>query len=247
MKKGFFIVILSFCTQTFAQFPISNIENFNGNYADPSGTATASDFFYDTIDFGKNPNFTVERQAGLINLRTQSEEFTWENPPLFIDELNTLSWQGIHLNSNQNHFSLQVPHFSGNSENASFSTSNLNLNCKHAGNNYGNLTSELLDACLNNNANFNTSSISFSNARGTTLNKLNFDIRQNKLNFSVNVGVTVKGDGQIWYEHENKVIKIKIDKAKAGFLNVRGKLFSELKALESNKIHVQEPWIEIEL
>lgn len=247
MKKGFFVILLSFCHQAFAQFPITNIENFTGNYAEPSGEATATNFSYETINFGKNPVFTVERQAGFINLRTPDKEFTWENPPAFIDELNTLNWQNIRLNSDDNHFSLNVPRFNGNSDEASFSTSNLSLNCAHAGNQYQDLASELLDACLNNSADLSTSAISFSNARGTTLSRLNFDIRKNKLNFSVNVGVTVKGDGQVWYEHGNKMIRIKIDRAKAGFLNVRGKLFNELKALESNKIRVHEPWIEIEL
>lgn len=247
MKKGIFICILTLSTQVFAQFPIANIEKFSGNYRDPSGSATASDFLFDNIDFGQNPTFSVERQAGLINLRTNAQEFTWENPPAMINDLSDLNWDSITLNSTPESFSLEIPSFNGSSVDANFSTTNLSLKCDHAGTNLGDLTSELLDACLNNSSEFYTSYISFSNNKGTSLSGLGLYVNKNYLNFNVKVGVNVKGNGQIWYDHSKKQIKIRIDRAKAGFINVRGKLFDELRALESEKIRVNEPWVEIDL
>ena len=58
-------------------------------------------------------------------------------------------------------------------------------------------------------------------------------------------GLKIKGNGKTYYE--NNQIRIRIDKAKVGFINVRGRLFKELEKLESDKVQVNEPWIEFDL
>ena len=80
----------------------------------------------------------------------------------------------------------------------------------------------------------------------TTISNLKLTSQNNKMNYQIKAsGYNIKGHGETYYQ--DGLVKIKISTAKVGFLNVRGKFFSELRKMESNTIRVNEPWIEIDL
>ena len=58
-------------------------------------------------------------------------------------------------------------------------------------------------------------------------------------------GKTVRGEGETYFDGDT--VRIKITKAKYGIFNVRGLLFKELESLASEKIRINNPWIEIDL
>lgn len=68
-----------------------------------------------------------------------------------------------------------------------------------------------------------------------------------ELKASLSVSVNVKGEGKVEYlpKGQDFDLKIKIDKLKASFLNIRDDLFKELKKSESEKLKIQEPYIYI--
>jgi PhoPQ-activated pathogenicity-related protein len=83
--------------------------------------------------------------------------------------------------------------------------------------------------------------------KGLSINNLNIWGTNNKLNFSFKNTVWIKGYGALFYDQANNLIKVRIDKAKTGFINVTGKVFAELKAQENDFITVNRPWVEIQL
>lgn len=247
MKRIFIAISFLVSLNTQAQFPNASINNFTGNYKEPSGTATADSFSIGEINFGHDTKFTVEKQAGLIHLRAGSEEFTIENPPEFIQNLETLNWRGIVFNSSTHKISAQIPSFDGNGAEGRVAIQNLNISCDHSQRIQNNLKEELLDSCLNHKATFAIGSLYFNENKATNLSNLSVSTKSNDLNFSVRAGVNVKGHGKIWYDENAQTIKVRIDSARAGILNVYSRFFNELRALESENISVNAPWIEIQL
>ena len=83
----------------------------------------------------------------------------------------------------------------------------------------------------------------------TTVESLQLNITNNKFKGSVkvNVGVsaTVKFEGLVEYSKAEKKTSIRLDKAKASFLDVRGKIFDELEEAQSESFIVERPWIYI--
>lgn len=247
MKRIFITLGIFVSFNVYSQFPNASINNFSGNYKEPSGTATAESFSVGAINFGHNAKFEVEKQAGLIHLRAGSEEFTIENPPEFIERLETLNWKGITLSSSSNKISLKIPNFEGNGDDGRVAIQNLNLSCDHSRRIENSLQEELLDSCLNHKSNFSISSLFFHENKGTNLGNLSVTVQNNDLNFGLKAGLNIKGNGKIWYDENGQTIKIRIDSARAGILNVYSRFFSELRALESENISVNAPWIEIQL
>ena len=88
-------------------------------------------------------------------------------------------------------------------------------------------------------------------ASNIDVEKVKFDIRNGKLTFEarVDIGSSMKvtGNGSVTYSRSKNEMKLKIDRVKAGILNVTGKVFKELKKLESDQISVNRPYITISL
>jgi hypothetical protein len=254
-KINTFCIMTSLCFTTLvfannftltSNFPNSKIENFSGSYLSPSGLATASRFEYDTY-VEETPSYRIEKQGDSLFLISDLSEFQIDNLPEIIDELSSLEWSSISVESTAKEITLSIPSFSGESINKSIDISNLNLKCT-ARDEVGELSHLILDACLNTKGSFSFSSVSIMDKKEdkrTILDSLNLTVIKNKLNFSIKQGVTIKGDGDIFYEDDS--VRIKIKKAKAGIINVTGRLFNELKKLESDSIKVERPWVEISL
>ncbi len=68
-----------------------------------------------------------------------------------------------------------------------------------------------------------------------------------ELKASLSVTVTIKGEGKVEYlpAGQDFDLRIRIDKLKASFLNIKDDLFKELKKNESESLKVQDPYIYI--
>jgi hypothetical protein len=239
-------IVLSFSLNVFAVFPNASINDFQGNYQEPSGKATASTFVVADLNFGSNPQFNVERQAASIILDANGEEFVWQNPPAQLAEINSIEWNGASLNATDDHFKLELNNFQGKTAKDTIAVRSLKLECSHSGM-VGQVEEELMDSCLNFQGKINLGSFSQSKQKGSSLSRLNVSIKNNRVTFSLKSGVTIRGNGYSWYYPDQKLIKVRIDRAKAGPLNVKSRLFGELNKLSSDQIKVQNPWIEIDL
>lgn len=140
-----------------------------------------------------------------------------------------------------------------------YALSNLNMNCKtpKAG-------LRPLENCLQNGsiniANFQmdqANSLSFAlnaiSVTGTDASFKNLELVLKNGNFNLelkatmSVTVTIKGDGHIEYlpSGGDFDLRVRIDKLKASFLNIKDDLFKELKKNESDTLKVQAPYIYI--
>ena len=112
-----FLVLLLLSFSVFAKLPIANISGFSGSYDDPSGQAQAASFRFEDIAFDPNASFAVEKQAGVFLLQTPDQEVEIDSIPSFINDLETLNWSGISLQSNDSTIDLEIQRLNGqNSE-----------------------------------------------------------------------------------------------------------------------------------
>ena len=141
---------------------------------------------------------------------------------------------------------------------------NCSLNREHS-DNYG---LQLLDACLTNGS-FSVSSLISNelskvynllidipgligtNATAITMKNANFSVKKNsftfkgKVNLGISANITIEGKSN--YEIDENRVTIRIDKAKASFINIKKKLFEELEKSETETLRVESPYIYIYL
>jgi hypothetical protein len=245
MKKIIVAMALGLSSvSSFADFPESNIQEFQGSYNSPSGTAKANRFSFTGVDFGENPEFSVEKQAGVFFLETPNESLQIEGLPEMISELQELRWNGVSLKTVPGSIDLDLLNITGSAPDNSLLINDLKLDCQH-GVVQGELMEEILDSCLNTNGVFTLKLVKTTKEGKTDkIENIWLSTKDTKMSFKLKAaGATIKGRGATFYEANT--VKIRIDKAKAGFFNVRGKLFKELKKMESENISVNLPWIEI--
>lgn len=243
MKKIFLTYLLS-SGLAFAQFPQVDITNFNGAYNEPSGNAIADSFNIEDYQFGENVKFSVEKQAGVFILYTPDDEIVLEHLPDSIDSLESVEWRNINMSSHAESFSINIDQLKGKSTDANLSLSNFRMSCDHSG--YEDTAlEELLDSCLNEKGSIGVGYLSINDGTKTSvLSSFYMNINQDNMNFSIKAsGARVKGYGKVF--HEPGLTRIRIDKAKVGFFSVKGRLFGQLRALESENVKVNNPWIEI--
>ncbi len=243
MKKLLMSLLLA-SMSTYAFFPLTDVENFEGSFNDPIGSATADSFNIPDYQLGTHVEFSVERQAGIYILQTPVEEIQLDQLPELVYQMMDLDWNGAYLSSDQNEFQIGLTTLNGVHTTGSLKLNELHLTCLSSGI-ITDLMDEVLDSCLNNESSFSLDYLSLTQEGETsTLENLQFDISGDNLGFKIKAqGFTVKGKGEVYYQPG--LVKIKITKAKAGIFSVKSKLFKELKALESENISVNNPWIEI--
>lgn len=223
-----------------AQIPNINIEKFQGSYNAPNGNATAQTFVYENTDFGANPTFDMFIQAGELVLNTPDDEIRVQSLPGAVEDWESLEVENIDLKSNDSKILLDSGKISFKTHKGKESyISGLKIDCSKT---QKNLVDGILDLCLNQKMTAYLPGI-----KDVSISSLNLWATDNRLNFSFKNSVWIKGHGKIWYHADQKLIKIRIDKAKAGFFNVTGKVFAELKAQENDFIKVNRPYVEITL
>lgn len=244
--KIYVLSLLLLSHLSFAGLPVGEIKNFTGEYLDPHGTANSETFNFDKYQFGNNVKFAVHKQAGSLFLETPEETIEVEAIPDLILDLNTVKWDNISLASTKSNLSLNIDSLGGVSSDKYLQLDQLRINCSKS--NYNSTAmDEILDSCLNKEASISLDNIQINTQKAnTTISNLRLNSKNNKMSYQIKAsGYNIKGHGETYFE--KNLVRIKISTAKVGFLNVRGKFFSELRKMESATIRVNEPWIEIDL
>jgi len=246
--------------------------NLDANYRSPTGTGRAQ--IIDFAHFGSytNANLEVENYNGLLvfNLRDENEDksFELDLSAFGITDAEYIDLDKFNFQNDDNHIQLHFNQVRAKAEDSSTSLSNGFIDCKRE-RTYDDITDDLLSACLK------KSSIKVENLRlysgksefvsilpteygdvdilGSSIKIDYIDIAINGHNFKgklkgdVSKGVKVKFEGQTHYFIDKKQIRVKLTKAKAGFINVKKTLFKELKKAQSDTLKVREPYIYIQL
>lgn len=235
------------CNFTYADFPAVKVEKFSADYTDPEGSGFAHLIQYEDISLA-GENFSILRQGGTLFISSESTYAEIPDLPAEIDQLQSFGIGQFDFESLEKTFVLRAEDFKGEStEEQDISVGKVYATCTGT-EEREEMSVELLDACLNKKSQFMISRLVLKEGGDTTtLDGATFKIEENNLNFWITKGMQIRGNGKIWYEGDK--VRIRIDRAKVKFLNVKKRLFKELKALEkeSENITVNNPWIEIRL
>jgi hypothetical protein len=203
-------------------------------------------------------------------------EYQWNEIPSFFQETIAAHWTGINLSKTTNSIALSGSHLHtvGTKQDLNFRT--LSLSCQLPNHTEDDAAEALLQGCLNRQSQFRLrlfeltkkGSSSFLSELTSTVNSLfagdenwtqNTDRFENiELNIRgddfdgqvttrVVINATVRLNGKVYYEQEHSRIRLRIDRARAGLLNVTGMLFDELDKLNSEKVIVSRPWVTVHL
>jgi len=232
------IIVLSTYVHAVSDIPSIEISNFNAQYSAPSGVASSEKFFYNSEDYGNN--MSVELQAGELILTGDHHDITLSNLPEQVKNWKNLTVQRVDLTTNQRSIELlseRIDYTNGEDEQGYITGVDLKCNTISKS-----LVNSIADMCLN-----QKMSLYIPYIKGVSINNINFWATNNKMNFSIKNKVWIKGYGAIFFDETKQMVRIRIDKAKTGFINVTGKVFSELKGMENDFIKVNRPWVEITL
>ncbi len=221
----------------------ATVKNFNLNYNFPSGTANSQELIYKNYQYYGATGYNVELQAGVLLLETPDDIIHLDNLPDSITEVNALTISGLNLTSNSQLVALEANRLATQSTDSSIDIRNFAIDCDYEDIDEE-LMQEVLHSCFNVGGNIDLGS--FISNGSEVISNTEFSLNRNNMDFEMKAqGLKIKGNGKTYYE--NNQIRIRIDKAKVGFINVRGRLFKELEKLESDKVQVNEPWIEFSL
>ena len=249
MKKIMILALVVCSTSVMAEFSVGGISDFSGSYLSPSGKATASNWKFNGLNYSDPVEIEVQEQAGSLYFSIDNDEFEFDQLPKELEELESIDWNAFNLNSNGQVFQINLGSLKGrsfsSSDGQSIDLKKLNVKCVHISSTEERTVSEeFLDSCLNNSGNLSIDSVvAGKSGKMQSVSSIDFKINKNALNFSLKAkGIKLKGNGEIYFD--GKSIKVKINKAKAGIFSVKGKLFKELEKQESDKLIVNNPWIE---
>ena len=243
MKKYLWVAPLVLSLPLMANDYQAQVKDLNLNYNSPSGTASSQTLIYEDHLYDSFTQYKVELQAGVLMLETPDEVIQLEDLPDSISEVESLNISGLNLTSNQTNLALNFSKLNSRSLTSSMDVERLSVNCNYQSSN-DTFKTDVLHSCLNVKGDISLDSYSADGKE--VVGSTDISTRGNSMDFQLRAqGLKIKGNGNTYFE--NNQIRIKITKAKVGFLNVRGRLFKELEKLESDKISVNEPWIEIDL
>lgn len=138
------------------------------------------------------------------------------------------------------------------------SITGVNGNCHVNSNSYADFEKFIINTCTTN-ATLNVSEFKQNKAKfienilemkangETRLTNLNLQVSNHNLRLKVKVHaqltVTAKIEGQIKYLGNTNTLSIRIDKARASFLNIKKKIFEEVEQMDDPNLKVERPYI----
>ncbi len=239
-----------------------NVAGFSGSYEAPNGSGVADNF--DVPFKNKQVEISIEAAGEGYVLTAGVDRWEWNEPSDWVKDLKSAHWSGVEVIVSQASQSASVEQLTGIHEDKLINIEGLNAYCSGA--------SELIESCLNGEGSISLSKLIYQSALrsdqlsliiralvqaldltgradDTTVESLTLNISNNKFKGSVKVDVgisaTVKFEGLVEYSKSEKKTSIRLDKAKASFLDVRGKIFDELEEIQSESFVVERPWIYI--
>jgi len=221
----------------------ASVTNFNLNYNSPSGTANSAKLRYGQYNYPGHTQYKVELQAGILTLETPDDLVQLDNLPDSLSQVDALVVNDLNLLSNSSSLGLRFNHLKTRTQKSALDIQRLSVNCGYRASN-DTFIHEVLDSCFNNTGRLGLGS--YKDKGKEILGSTIFSIYNNRMNFQVmSQGHKIRGNGKSYYS--NGMLRIRIDKAKVGIFNVRRRLFNELNKLQSDKVSVHEPWVEVQI
>ncbi len=256
-----------------ADFDKVTITNFNAQYKYPEGSATAEVF--DLPPAPPQYPESVEmrffrRESAFIFDMPGRGEVEWKNPPSEVFDVENFSVNGFNLKSAGNKADLSLGAFEGLAKKGETRVRTAQASCTE---NPSPLTGQekILDSCTTN-ASATVANIYMKNqkqnqligaaifgldaevdptATETTLKNLSINVRNHAFNLQVTASMglqaVVKMDGQAHYLASEKRLRIRLDNAKAGFLNIKEQIFKSVEDGKQPNVSVVRPYIYIKL
>lgn len=264
--SGFLFVVSSFASQGLEE---SEIKQFNGSYIQDRGTAQAQVWQLAGEERQENVQFEVYKENLQIRLVTPQEEFFFDEVPEFVMELDSLSWSNANASTGGQNVGLSLSELKGQGSGQSLHLENLNGSCRGSNLN-GDFFQNLLEACTTNGSlvfkrlttvetlrrgeitlfQFLENILKKGNKNsGSSVTLENFDLKvQNKkyelkVKADLSISATIKANGSFDYQPDR--VRIKIDKVKASFLTITGKVFDELEKIQDPNVIVNRPFVTI--
>ena len=257
-----FLVIYSTFALSFEQdttLPRGFINNLEANYQSPTGRGHATAVSLAGFGNYESPNFEVDNAGGVLIFTVEDNSFEIDLSSLSGKDVDRLSIQAMNYIYNQEKLQASFNSFSANSQDFASQVNHLQLSCLKS-KDLSNPLDDLLISCLSQaglrvqRLNFRGSSAIFSDlvensftTEEVEIEKLEVSVNNSRLKakFKGNIskGITVKIEGSTSYSTTDKKITLRIDKAKAGFINIRNNLFDEFKKMENENIEVRKPYI----
>lgn len=222
-------------------------------------------------------DINISQQDNGYLLKYTDKEYLFENPPTFLQDVDQIKWKDIDLLSKQKRFYLDLPELSSKGTDGSAFFSKLRVECFENDASITSFSLKLIDGCTTNSTmsfsrilfNKTLRPIHILEGLKNTISKLTTDKSNSRLNnvmeftkfsfsskdnnFKLKLTaktsrkVKVKMSGLMNFNKTTNILKIKINKAKSGFINIKNIIFKELKKQESETFKVQKPYIYIKL
>jgi hypothetical protein len=250
------------------EFPEVQIANFQGHYQGGTGQVSADRFHLPSESDWRQVNFLVFKESTQMRFQGPFGDVVWEDVPRFLLDLNEVSWLGAYANTmtTPNRVRLGFTSFEGRHPQQILSIRQFELSCEAS---QKSLFHSAMESCIERGRlswdHLETSSqsslkhlkkflipLGFQMQQSQVqLEDLNLTIDQGRLNLSVkadlDIRLSLKAEGRVSFSPgataNSGELTLKLDKVKAGFLNVTGRVFSELEKLNHPQLKVARPFI----
>jgi len=270
MKTLSLIIFLTLPLFSFADFPTINITNFSVDYTAPNGVGNAEEFEtpdeYVTI---RDKAFEISfiKQNDQFIFYYNSNEFILEKPPTILTDAESFNWSNLNFHSLEKKIKFTLEGLNYKSPKDSGRMQGFSLDCTENEDSDDEFNIKILESCLKQSkikmSRFTSTSkkvlenlisqsvFNIEPQETTTIKNFNATVSNHsfalKVTAKVDITATVKASGKVWYLKDENQIKVKLRKAKVGFISIKGKIFSELEKDTSGKILVRRPYIFIDL
>ena len=235
--------------------PIIDIQELNGRYTHPTGSATAE--LWEVPDRAplRNAKFSVFQEQDLFVFEGDAGFYELKGLPDSIVKMNSLNWKGSSFKSDSRGLNLNIDSLTGSDENGLLLIKKLNFSCNGSSSKVD-ARDALFDVCLRDGQLRSTLIDLYETDRSNTrtvLENLDMSLENGKFNLNVrakfDITANIKAYGKINYLKTNSgaEIRIRLDKAKASFLTVTKKVFEAIEKEAAEGVRVERPYIIIEL
>jgi hypothetical protein len=252
--------------------PSVDISGFRGEYLNDRGNAFAETWQVPNIPSANQVSFEVFKESTQFRFTGMNSEFLWENVPEFLLDLNQMKWSQVSVKSGANSLEAVVYDFFGRHPQHSLVLKGMGLNCQKGAKSIihtlietclykGRLGFSLLETKSQTSFQYSLKNLLAKELEGPSpkaqsalkLENLDFRISKGTFNLAVrahlDITLNLKANGVIKFRKgptpKSGELELRIDKVKAGFLTVTGKVFDELEKINDPNIRVSRPFVTI--
>ncbi len=243
-----FLLVNSAIAQETPSLPIGTIDNLSMNYTSPDGGGQVESLNLDDIGEYTDAALSVNNYSGLLIFGLEDKTFEIDISMLGVSDADTINISRLNYKNDSTNLSLNFSKLESTKDTGITRLGKSKINCQGS-----TINEELLLACLKT-GKLNLTNMFIKSSKGkkdVSLRYFNLSIKNGSLfaNFkgSITKNINTKIWGRISYDSQLREITLKITKAKAGIIGVKGKIFNELKKNETENMRVEQPYIYIRL